>query len=375
MLKLLLAIIAVSLTACGGGGGGGSSSTVIRTTSTPIPVFSTSYENSKEIGATTVTMPGDTRWNTTVAVADFDRTGNLDLFTASLTYNPATTTPLTATPSVFKFYKKMSDGRYIEDTSKLTSGAGCIHPRKAIVADFNGDGRPDVYVACHGYDATPYPGEASRVVLSTGNGTYTIQNAASDVGFWHSATAFDVDGDGDVDVVASNNFDNAKMVTFLNDGRGNFTREAGNRFPNLSGSYFSIEAVKVDGDNIPDIIIGGHEWSDNGSQAAPTLIITGNANNSWTGSTQTTITAVQNEGVVLDFVVTGSGDTKSIWVLRTSGGDGTFYQSVTIQRYDVATATSTVVYSQRTGTWTPWIISIANTIRTFVSTNNLTINQ
>jgi hypothetical protein len=320
-------------------------------------------------------MPSGTEWNTTVALADFDRTGNLDLFTATLTYNPGTSTPLTATPSVFKFYKKMSDGSYVEDTTKLSSSTGCIHPRKAIVADFNGDGRPDVFVACHGYDASPFPGERNKVLLSNGNGTYTTHDAATDIGFWHSVTALDVDGDGDIDVVVANNFDAARMVTFLNNGNGNFTREAGNRFPPLTGPYFSVEAVKVDGDSIPDIIIGGHEWNDGGSPGAATLVLTGNANNNWTGSTQTTIPAVQNEGVVLDFLVTGTGNTKTIWVLRTSGGDGTFYQSVTVQRYDVATARSTIMYSQRTGTWTPWIIAVASTIRTFVSTYNLTINQ
>ena len=73
---------------------------------------------------------------------------------------------------------------------------GCIHPRKAIVADFNGDGRPDIFVACHGYDATPFPGEANKVVLSQPNGTYVTSNASADVGFHHGAAAADLNGDG-----------------------------------------------------------------------------------------------------------------------------------------------------------------------------------
>lgn len=44
--------------------------------------------------------------------------------------------------------------------------------------------------------------------------------------------------------------------------------------------------------------------------------------------------AVANEGVVLDFtVLDADGDgANEIYVVRTSGGDGTFYQSRTVQR-------------------------------------------
>ncbi len=377
MRTLLVLSVVALLTACGGGGGGGSttpSTTVTRTTSTPIAIAATSYENLKEVGATQIQMPSGTEWNAATTLADFDRTGNLDMFTAKQIYDASTSTPQTAQASVFKFYKRMSDGSLVEDATKLTSNAGCIHPRKAIVADFNGDGRPDVFVACHGYDANPFPGERNKVVLSNGNGTYTIQDASTDVGFWHSATALDVDGDGDIDVISVSNFDANKFVTFLNNGSGSFTREAGTRFPALAGNYYTIEAVKVDADSIPDIVIGGHDWNDGGQQAH-TIILTGNANNNWTGSTQTVVHSVANEGVVLDFTVTGTGATKTLWVLRTSGGDGTFYQSVTVQRYDVATAVSSVAYTQRSGTWTPWLIQVSTTIRTLFSTYNLTINQ
>jgi hypothetical protein len=42
------------------------------------------------------------------------------------------------------------NGAWVDQTSRLlTDTTGCLHPRKAIVADFNGDDVPDVFIACH----------------------------------------------------------------------------------------------------------------------------------------------------------------------------------------------------------------------------------
>ena len=74
------------------------------------------------------------------------------------------------------------------------------------------------------------------------------------------------------------------------------------------------------------------------------------------GVTPITIPAVPNEGVVLDFVATGTGVGRVLWVLRTSGGDGTFYQSRVIQKVTLSSLTSTLVLYQRPGATVFWII-------------------
>jgi ABC-type glycerol-3-phosphate transport system substrate-binding protein len=82
MRTLLVLSVVALLTACGGGGGGGSttpSTTATRTTSTPIAIAATSYQNLKEVGATQIQMPSGTEWNAATTLADFDRTGNLDM--------------------------------------------------------------------------------------------------------------------------------------------------------------------------------------------------------------------------------------------------------------------------------------------------------
>jgi hypothetical protein len=45
-----------------------------------------------------------------------------------------------------------------------------VDPRKVLFGDFNGDGRLDMFIACHGWDTNPYPGEQNRLYLSEPGG-------------------------------------------------------------------------------------------------------------------------------------------------------------------------------------------------------------
>jgi hypothetical protein len=38
--------------------------------------------------------------------------------------------------------------------------------RQVIFSDFNADGRPDMFIACAGWDAPPFPGEQNQLFLS-----------------------------------------------------------------------------------------------------------------------------------------------------------------------------------------------------------------
>jgi hypothetical protein len=77
-----------------------------------------------------------------------------------------------------------------------------VHPREIVVSDFNGDNKPDFFLADHGYDANPFPGFQNQLLLSTESGyvNATGSSLPALIDFTHSAIAADVDGDGDVDL-------------------------------------------------------------------------------------------------------------------------------------------------------------------------------
>jgi hypothetical protein len=338
---------------------------------TPLAVAETSYQNFKEVGLLPQTLPYyRDNVGTIRAYGDFFQSGRLGLFAATITYWPPTT-PENATPSIFEFWSKQDDGTFVLNTQMLASQNGCIHPRKAIVADFNIDGRPDVFVACHGFDAAPWPGESNKIVLSQPNGSYTIQDASPDIGFFHSASAADLNDDKLPDVIVTNNFDPASAFVLINQGEGVFQRESSLRLPSLIGgkNYFTVELVDVDGDESIDVVLGGHEF-----EGAPTVVLLNPGSSIFTSVTPITIPSVPNEGVVLDFAVTGTGSTRTLWVLRTSGGDGTFYQSRTIQKVLWPSLVSTVPLLERPAQWFQWIIPTIVNGESVIASDNASVN-
>lgn len=363
-LPISIALTAFSLGLAACGGGGSSADTPPAEALPPIAVAATSYANFKQVGLTPQELPpGMNGTQTFRTYADFSRHGRLDLFTATITYT-ISKPESEATKSTFAFWLKQHDGSYRKSTTLLRAGSseGCIHPRKAIVADFNGDDRPDVFVACHGYDKEPFPGERNKVILSQNDGTYLTQDASTDVGFFHSATAADVNGDQRPDVLLTNNFDPETVITLINQGNGTFLREQralGTRFPaSVQGpkNYFSIEVFDLDEDGALDVLLGGHEWEN-----APTVALLNPGNFEFGDVTPLAIPAEPDKGVVLDFAVTGTGPTRALWVLRTTDSSKPLndsYAGWTIQ--NVTGIGSTLQSSVRSGT-EPWFAAIIPT--------------
>lgn len=325
--------------------------TVGAVTPGPSAISPSSYANFKQIGLTAQTLPGF-RGNAR-AYGDFLGNGQIDLFTAQTTYVAALPASA-ATPAAYDFWRHDSVQGWVRDTSHLTGAPGCIAPRKAIVADFNADGKKDIFIACHGYDAEPYPGERNDIVLSQPDGTYRVQAAGPHIAYFHGASSADVNGDGLPDVVVAIGADRTSaLVLLINQGNGTFSADY-SRLPRglSSKGYYTVEFLDVNGDGLADLVYGGHEWA-----SSPTTIVINPGNFDFSSAPQLTIPPVPGEGVVLDFLLTGAGPSASLWVLRTSGGDGTFYASRTLQRVRLASLSSEVVFSQRPARWVDWIIS------------------
>lgn len=161
----------------------------------------------------------------------------------------------------------LADGRGgYRDGSSLFSGPipRTQHGRQILIADFNGDRRNDIFVADHGYDAQPFPGQPNTLVLSTPDGRLidASGNLPAESGFSHSAAAADIDRDGDVDLYVGNLCcgDGTPPGILLNDGSGRFARAVGLLPPAQvdvrRNRYTRSLFVDANGDNTPDLVLG-----------------------------------------------------------------------------------------------------------------------
>lgn len=185
-------------------------------------------------------------------------------------------------PGIGYFLARDESGRWVDRSAELfrttADRMGCISPSYSSVADFNHDGRPDVYVACTGLDfAVPGATEAENqaygrsyqiLVLSQPDGSYVskrIEEANPIYG--HKAVAFDVDRDGHVDVVTTDFIDPAQPngcgapYALRGRGDGTFVRDYtlidGNALRSAlpDCGMFNVDMVPIAGQQ--DLVVGG----------------------------------------------------------------------------------------------------------------------
>jgi hypothetical protein len=259
-----------TLTCTGSGGTANQSVSLI----VPIPVLKSSYEN--KIAAVAVigsqpipetgNLPG---WNTVAyAFGDFFQDGSYALITHTQESDNGKPYAQGATQGHIKIWKKDSAGTWIDHTSDLLSdNTGCILARKVLIADFNGDGIPDAYISCSGFDAPPYAGEAQRILLSDAS-THKYKNTALPVvGYAHGASAADINHDGKIDVVVADmQGNNGKNPLYVLKGNGDGTFNVDYKMvsrPEIdyqaNGPIFTVELIDFDKNGTYGLIAGGIE--------------------------------------------------------------------------------------------------------------------
>ncbi|MDO7886633.1 IPT/TIG domain-containing protein [Hymenobacter cheonanensis] len=158
---------------------------------------------------------------------------------------------LTANSSSNNVSVRLNDGRgnFTPPASNPNPAVGTA-PRNLAVGDVDGDGDLDLVAA------TSIGRYSVSVRLNDGTGNFTppTRNPNPVVGGNPNNLALgDLDGDGDLDLLAANTSSNTVSVR-LNDGRGNFTSPTSNPEPAVGSDPESLALGDLDGDGDLDLL-------------------------------------------------------------------------------------------------------------------------
>ena len=173
---------------------------------------------------------------------DFNGDGKIDLFVSQIIANGRQNSPVIVL---------LGDGSggFSDGTSLLFKNdiPELVFASRLFSADFNNDGKPDIFVPDFGKDELPFPGGQNRLFLTSPTGMIDATSSLPQVlDQSHSASVGDFDSDGDIDIIVNNlNSQDGRAVNILdNNGKGQFIEKQ-----ELAPSPFSVQ------------FSGGHTWS------------------------------------------------------------------------------------------------------------------
>lgn len=149
------------------------------------------------------------------------------------------------------FYKKMAQGlQYVKSTLQENSSDTTFDCDHLFVEDFNLDGVKEIlYVNGRGTST------AFRIYNNRGNNSFDVTYFYNDFGI-HGIEIVDFDKDGFLDIVTTgfNDF-NESLLWYKNDGAGNFQSFS---FSVIAGTGESLKTYDMDNDGDLDIIVGNN---------------------------------------------------------------------------------------------------------------------
>jgi uncharacterized delta-60 repeat protein len=243
----------------------------------------------------TPTVGADAR---TVAAADFDGDGDLDLAVGS--------------PSQVDILLNNGTGVFTLGSQILSGALGGLNPWTVTAGDFNNDGFPDLAVA------GPLPNTSVYILLNNANGTgaFTVAGNYGVVNIVWQMTSADLDGDGDLDLAVPNQGGNTVSI-LLNNGDGTFISGA---TPTVGLNPRCVAAADFDDDGDVDIAVGNQS-----NNFVSVLLNTGNgtfspaANIPTTGANPVFVAAgdLDNDGKI-DLAVANS-DINTVQIFKNIG--------------------------------------------------------
>jgi len=310
----------------------------------PMQLYKSSYENKMAAGKVLGPQPVPPAISFVVAYGDFFGDGSY-----SMLGNDATPYP---NPSILSLWK-LVNGVWVDRTIEiLKDKTGCVALKKGLVADFNGDGNPDIFLGCHGYDSPPFPGEQQRVLLSQPDGTY--KNVLLPFSAYaHGASAADVNGNGYSDVVLSDTSIRLTPFYLVNNKDGTFTEDK-TRMPQSlkSKGVYSLELIDTKGTNKFDLWVGGVAYFGTNpfGSIAPTFFYN-DGGNSFSDTNKLAMPTVMENVTPLDVIF----DKNKIYFLYVQDQ----YTGVQIEKYDLTTGVVSVLYTH-TGPYSATLASMFN---------------
>jgi hypothetical protein len=187
------------------------------------------------------------------AFFDANGDGRLDLYVASGGYQLAPSSLLLQD----RLYINQGGGRFTRDAEALPT---MLTSTAAVrVGDFNGDGRPDLFV---GGRLTPrnYPYPTRSYILRNDGQRFTDVTAelapelATPGGMITDAAWIDFDGDGRLDLVTVGEW--MPIEFYRNDGKQLRNVTQSTQLPPLRGWWYSLAAGDFDSDGRPDLVAG-----------------------------------------------------------------------------------------------------------------------
>ena len=209
---------------------------------------------------------------------------------------------------------------------KIEGSQACVHPTQIIPSYFNNDNFVDFLIVCHGYDAKPFPGEHSYVMMSNGANSYKINRLTNKIGFYHDGATADFNKDGQVDILLVDKKSKKLRVYINNKGKFKEQKKYFSQFDSFK-NYASTEILDVNDDGYFDIFLSGNEASS--YKPSPTIILLGNKASKFSKSNKIIIPKVKDYGVVLDIIK----HEKFVFIVRT--GSKNRYQGAMIQLVDL----------------------------------------